>query len=55
MISTALALLKTDEQRNVLSEFYQKYKNRFYAIAYSKLHGKTAAEDAVQELSLIHI
>ena len=39
MISTALALLKTDEQRNVLSEFYQKYKNRFYAIAYSKLHG----------------
>lgn len=33
MISTALALLKTDEQRNVLSEFYQKYKNRFYAIA----------------------
>ena len=34
MISTALALLETDEQRNVLSEFYQKYKNRFYAIAY---------------------
>ena len=52
MISTALALLKTDEQRNVLSEFYQKYKNRFYAIAYSKLHGKTAAEDAVQEAFL---
>ena len=52
MISTALALLKTDEQRNVLSEFYQKYKNRFYAIAYSKPHGKTAAEDAVQEAFL---
>lgn len=52
MISTALALLETDEQRNVLSEFYQKYKNRFYAIAYSKLHGKTAAEDAVQEAFL---
>lgn len=52
MISTALALLKTDEQRNVLSEFYQKYKNRFYAIAYSKLHGKAAAEDAVQEAFL---
>lgn len=52
MISTALALLETDEQRNVLSEFYQKYKNRFYAIAYSKLHGKAAAEDAVQEAFL---
>ena len=52
MISTALALLETDEQRNVLSEFYQKYKNRFYAIAYSKLHGKDAAEDAVQEAFL---
>lgn len=52
MISAALALLKTDEQRNVLSEFYQKYKNRFYAIAYSKLHGKAAAEDAVQEAFL---
>ena len=50
MISTALALLETDEQRNVLSEFYQKYKNRFYA--YSKLHGKAAAEDAVQEAFL---
>ena len=52
MISTVLALLETDEQRNVLSEFYQKYKNRFYAIAYSKLHGKDAAEDAVQEAFL---
>lgn len=52
MISTALALLETDEQRNVLSEFYQKYKDRFYAIAYSKLHGKAAAEDAVQEAFL---
>ena len=52
MISTALALLEPDEQRNVLSEFYQKYKNRFYAIAYSKLHGKAAAEDAVQEAFL---
>lgn len=52
MISTALALLETDEQRNILSEFYQKYKNRFYAIAYSKLHGKAAAEDAVQEAFL---
>lgn len=52
MISTALALLETDEQRNVLSEFYQKYKNRFYAIAYYKLYGKAAAEDAVQEAFL---
>ena len=49
MINTALAILQTDEQRNTLSDFYQTYKNRFYAIAYSKLHDRNLAEDAVQE------
>ena len=47
MISAALALLETDEQRNILSEFYQKYKNRFYAIAYSCL---LYTSDAADEL-----
>ena len=49
MINTALAILQTDEQRNTLSDFYQTYKNRFCAIAYSKLHDRNLAEDAVQE------
>lgn len=52
MISAALAILKTDEQRNELSAFYEKNKKRFYAIAFSKLHNREAAEDAVQEAFL---
>lgn len=38
MISAALAILKTDEQRNELSAFYEENKKRFYAIAFSKLN-----------------
>ena len=38
MITAALAILQTDEQRTIISDFYQKYKNRFYAIAYEHLH-----------------
>lgn len=50
MISASLAILETDEQRNKLAEFYRKYKNRLYAIAYSKLNNKQDAEAAVMEL-----
>ena len=49
MIFTALAVLETDEQRNELAEFYEKNKNRFFAIAYKHLHKKQDAEYAVQE------
>ncbi len=52
MISAALAVLKTDEQRNELAEFYKKNKKRLYRIAYSKLHNRESAEDAVQETFL---
>ena len=52
MISAALAILETDEQRNELAEFYRKNKNRLYKIAFSKLHNKESAEDAVQETFL---
>lgn len=52
MISAALAVLETDEQRNELAEFYKKNKERLYAISYSKLHNDIAAEDAVQETFL---
>lgn len=49
MISAALAVLETEEQRNELAEFYKKNKNRLYRIAYSKLHNRESSEDAVQE------
>lgn len=49
MISAALVILKTDEERNILSVFYNNYKDRLLAIAFSKLHSKSLAEDAVEE------
>lgn len=52
MISAALAVLETDEQRNELSLFYEKNKSRFYAIALGYLHKQEEAEDAVQEAFL---
>ena len=52
MISAALAILETDEQRNELDEFYKEHKNRLYALALSRLHNKCDAEDAVQETFL---
>lgn len=52
MISGALAILQSDEQRNILSDFYEEHKNQFYSIAYSKLHNSEESEDAVQEAFL---
>ena len=52
MISAALAILETDEQRNELAKFYKEHKNRLYALALSKLHNECDAEDAVQETFL---
>ncbi len=52
MISAAFAILETDEQRNELAEFYKKYQNRFYMVAYSKLHNSESSYDAVQETFL---
>lgn len=52
MISAALAILETDEQRAELAEFYGRTKNRLYRIAFSKLHNKESAENAVQETFL---
>ncbi len=52
MISAALAVLQTDEQRKDLTDFYEKNKNRLYSIAFSKLHNREDAEDAVQETFL---
>lgn len=52
MIEAALSVLEDDGQRNELEAFYEQYKNRFFGIAYSKLHNPEEAEDAVQEAFL---
>lgn len=49
MISSALAILETEEERNELSEIYTKNGQMFYAIAYSIVHNNEDAEDAVHE------
>lgn len=52
MIELALAALENDKQRNELAVFYEHFKNRFYNIAYSKLHNLEESEDALQETFL---
>lgn len=52
MITAALAILQTDEQRTIISDFYQKNKNRFYTIAYEHLHDPQDSEEAIQETFL---
>lgn len=49
MVLYALALLKSDRQRDEMSEFYRKNKKRFFKVALLKLNRKEAAEDAIQE------
>ncbi len=50
MIADSLAIIKDEKKRNELAEFYSKYKDRFFNIAYSKLRNHEEAEDAVQEV-----
>jgi len=52
MISSALAVMENEEQRNELANFYEKNKTRFFAIAYGHLHNKSDAEDVIQETFL---
>lgn len=52
MIAAALAVLENEEQRNELCEFYEKYKSRFFAIAFEHLHNRQDSEDALQETFL---
>ena len=49
MISSVLAILNSEKERNELAELYITYSDRFYAIAYSKVHNKQDAEEAVIE------
>lgn len=43
------SVISDEKQRNELSEFYKENLNCFLNIAYSNLHNKNDAEDAVQE------
>lgn len=52
MISAALAVLESEEQRDELSEFYEENKSRLYSIAFERLHNRQDAEDAIQEAFL---
>ena len=49
MISAALAVLENEEQRNELSEFFEKYKNKLYEIALKQVHNREYAADALQD------
>lgn len=52
MISGALAILKSEAQRNEMSSVYEKNKSLFLSIAYKRLQKEESAEDAVQEAFL---
>lgn len=52
MISAALSVLKTDEERNIVEKLYTENRNRFLGIAYSRLNNRADAEEAVQEAFL---
>lgn len=52
MISAALAVLKTDEQRNELSELYEENKSS-YPIAFERLHIRQDAEDAISDGEIV--
>lgn len=49
MLSSAIAMLGNEAQRRELAEIFSEYSDRFYAIAYSKLHNRHDAEDSVIE------
>lgn len=52
MISGALAILKSEAQRNEMSVFYEKYKSRLLRIAIKILRNEEEAADAVQDAFL---
>lgn len=52
MLSAALAILETEEERSELSQIYERNIKRFYSIAFSKLHNRQDAEDAIQDAFL---
>ena len=53
MISAALAVLESEEQRNELSEIYEQNVSNFYNIAFQHLHNKQDAEDTISYINVI--
>lgn len=49
MIESILLMFSDETQRRKVAEIYKKHKNRFFNIAFSRLHTQEDAEDAVQE------
>lgn len=52
MLSFCLSLIKTEQEKLLIEELYNKNKQTMYNIAYSNLHNRDDAEDAVQEAIL---
>lgn len=49
MFDVTFATIENEKQRNELSKFYSKHRDKLYSIALSKLHNEEA-EDAVQDV-----
>lgn len=52
MISAAMAAIKSESERNELSDIYEQNISLFYSIAFSRLRNRHDAEDAIQEAFL---
>lgn len=52
MISAALAVLESEEERSELLQIYERNIKRFYSFAFSKLHNRQDTEDAIQDAFL---
>ncbi len=52
MLSFCISLIKTEQEKLLIEELYNKNKQTMYNIAYSNLHNRDDAEDAVQEAIL---
>ena len=68
MLSIYLSMVETEEEKDLVTELYNTYKQILFNVSMSILHNTADAEDAVQEtfvriisnlskidLSLIHI
>lgn len=51
-LSFCLSLIETDQEKLLIEELYNKNKQTMYNIAYSNLHNRADAEDAVHEAIL---
>lgn len=52
MLSFYVSLVETEEEKSLVEDLYIKYEQDMYNVAFSILHNKYDAEDAVQEAFL---